>query len=360
MYRPLLCILALVAANTGFAQEENLADLPFPLWNVTPPLMDTDDPRATMEHPDGRLPIVMPPFDEHVRVDVPEVIPMATFEAIALRNNVLVLTSIEESLTVDTATWAAPIVAENVADALLNPRAATGLSVDARTRLGAHRAELETVPGLYIQDSAEDSEYVWLASNRGLYCLARSELLYHESYGVGGPLATNVTSVAIDSKGALWTGSPVGLGVRDADGTWRAIRGRDGLPVESVTAIAIDASDRIWIGTRNGLINYRPYETGRQWFYREGPRYLPNNVILDVALSEDGKSIFTATEGGLGQLQIKTTTLLERANTIETRLNQHHRRQGLVAAAHLSDPEDPDSWTISDDDNDGILDELEG
>ena len=34
------------------------------------------------------------------------------------------------------------------------------------------------------------------------------------------------------------------------------------------------ADDRLWIGTTDGLIHYRPYEEGRQWFYREGERYL--------------------------------------------------------------------------------------
>lgn len=333
---------------------EDLSELPFPVWNVVPPLTYKHDVAIVESRPADRLPIVVPPFEEHVRSTVPDTIPVAPIDAVTLQKNSLVLGTGNKTLTIDTSTWAPPASAEAVPDTLLSPRVAMGLSVDGRTRLAAHRAALEAEAGLRILDSAEDSEYVWLATNRGLYCLTRNELQFHPEYGVGGPLATHVTAVSIDSRGALWTGSPLGLGVRDIDGTWRAIRGRDGLPVESITAIAVDANDRLWIGTSHGLVHYRPYESGRQWFYREGLRYLPGNLIHDVAVTPEGRTIFTATDAGLGRLDIVTTTLLERATTIEERLNKHHRRLGMVAASTLADKEDPDSWTIRDDDNDGL------
>jgi hypothetical protein len=346
-----LCLLSvLVAPSHG----EDLSKLPFPLSNVVPPLADTDDPLAEDEKPDDRLPIVVPPFDEHVRGTVPESLTAEPLEALSVQGGTLVLGTGKATRTVDLTTWSAPATAESVPDVLLATRVAMDLSVDARTRLAAHRDTLAAVEGLRIQDSVEDAEYVWLASNMGLYALARNELQRHGSYGTGGPLATDVTALAIDGRGALWTGSPVGLGVRDADGSWRAVRGRDGLPVEEITAIEVDANDRLWIGTQNGLIHYRPYDGGRQWFYREGLRYLPHNVVRDVGISADGKSIYTATEAGLGRLNIVATTLLERAETIEHVLNQRHRRRGLVASARLTDPADMESWDISDNDNDGL------
>lgn len=355
MHRVLLTVtLSLLVASPGLATAEDLSELPFPVLNVVPPLIDGDDPRSTIEHPADRLPIVVPPFEEHVRGTVPDTVATMAIDAVSLQKDTLVLGVGGKTLTFDTATWAAPATADAVADGLLAPRVAMRLSVDARTRLAAHRATLQALPGLRIVDSVEDAEYVWLATNRGLYCLARNELELHPSYGVGGPLASDVTALAIDSRGALWTGSPVGLGVRDADGTWRAIRGKDGLPVEDVTALRVDGNDRLWIGTSHGLIHYRPYESGRQWFYREGRRYLPDNNIRDLSISADGKTIYTATNGGLGLLDTITTTLLERAETIEQTLNKRHRRMGLVASATLRDEKDPDSWEIRDNDNDGL------
>ncbi len=346
--------LGLVVSIAGGASAENLADLPFPVWNVTPPLISKDDPRTTIEHPENRLPIVVAPFEEHVRKPVPDTIPAEPIDAIALQKGTMSLSVMGKTLTVDTTTWSLPAIADAIPDSLLAPKVAMHLSVDARTRLATHHEALQKQPGLRVVDSAEDSEYVWLATNWGLYCLTRNELIRHPNYGVGGPLATEVTAVAIDSRGALWTGSPMGIGVRDADGTWRAIRGRDGLPVEDITAIKVDSNDRLWIGTRHGLIHYRPYDTGRQWYYREGLRYIPNNVVNDIAIGNDGKSIYTATNLGLGQLDIVTTTLEERANTIEALLNKRHRRLGLVVAADLKDPKDPDSLDLPDNDNDGL------
>jgi len=346
--------LGLSAALAGTAPGENLADLPFPIWNVVPPLIDTDDPRSTFEHPADRLPIVVAPFEEHVRAPVPAAAAGDPADAVQLRRDTLVVGMGGKALTFDTATWATPATADTESDALLAPRVAMRLSVNARTRLAAHRADLQAEPGLRIQDSVEDTEYVWLATNRGLYCLTRNQLEFHPAYGAGGPLATDVTAVAIDSKGALWTGSPVGLGVRDVNGTWRAIRGRDGLPVEDITAIEADGKDRLWIGTSHGLIHYRPYESGRQWYYREGPRYLPDNTIRDLSVSADGKTIYTATRAGLGRLDITQTTLLERAETLERQVNKRHRRQGLVADAVVDDPMNPTRWEIPDDDNDGL------
>ena len=145
------------------------------------------------------------------------------------------------------------------------------------------------------------------------------------------------------------------MSVREKDGKWRAIRGRDGLPFEDLTAIAIDDSGQLWIGTTRGLIHYRPDAKDRQWFYRAGERYLPNDIINDVAISADGRTIYTATEGGLGRLDLVTTTLLEKAETIERVLNQRHRRMGLVSSCKLDDPHQPDlGGEISDKDNDGL------
>ncbi len=78
-----------------------------------------------------------------------------------------------------------------------------------------------------------------------------------------------------------------------------------------------------------GLIHYRPNAKGRRWFYRAGERYLPDDHIFDVALADDGLTIYSATQGGLGRLDLVTTTLLEKAETNRRVLNQRHRRLGI-------------------------------
>ena len=173
----------------------------------------------------------------------------------------------------------------------------------------------------------------------------------HESYGVDGPLATRITALAADSKGVLWVGTPLGLSRCDAAGSWTHKQGKDGLPCEDVTALSVDAADCLWIGTSKGAILYKPDATGRQWFYRAGPRYLPGDYVKSIALDPSGKSVYFLTDAGLGKIDLVETTLLERARTIERRVNERHRRLGLVAACRLNKD---GTHTISDYDNDGL------
>jgi len=198
----------------------------------------------------------------------------------------------------------------------------------------------------------------WTGSERGL---SRRRLTptpgrrqRHAHYGEQGPLATHITALAADSRGALWVGTPLGLSRLAPDGSWTHLRGKQGLPCEAVTALAIDGRDRLWIGTERGAVHYRPYETPRQWFYRAGQRYLPDDRVLDVAVTRDGRTVYLATAGGLGRIDLVTTTLEEKARTIERRLNKRHRRTGLVADCLLDDPHHPTSHRIPDNDNDGL------
>jgi len=196
----------------------------------------------------------------------------------------------------------------------------------------------------------------WYGTDTGLY---RQEgnagpCLRHGSYGVDGPLATRVTALARDSKSTLWIGTPLGLSLLKPDGVWTSIRGKDGLPYEDVTALAIDEKDRVWIGTTKGAILYLPYEQGRKWFYRQGPRYLPGDHVRSIALAPGGAEAYFLTDKGVGRISSVTTTLEEKAKTIEARVNERHRRLGLVADCDLDDARNPTTHTIGDNDNDGL------
>src|SRR5262249_45062370 len=129
--------------------------------------------------------------------------------------------------------------------------------------------------------------------------------------------------------------------------------GRDGLPVEDVTALAIDGMDNVWIGTSKGAVLHRPYATTRKWFYRQGPRYLPGDHVKAITLSPAGMPAYFLTDPGVGRLDEVTTTLEQKAQTIERRVNERHRRFGLVADCLLDKAVKPTSRTISDNDNHG-------
>lgn len=196
----------------------------------------------------------------------------------------------------------------------------------------------------------------WFGTDHGLYFRSQpgSAVLRHEDYGVDGPLATRITALAQDSRGVLWVGTPLGLSLHGADGKWRNIRGREGLPVEDITALAIDRQDNVWIGTSKGAILYRPYGDGRRWFYRQGPRYLPGDRVRAIALAAEGMPAYFLTDRGVGRIDFVTTTLEQKARTIERLVNERHRRLGLVADCTLNDARKPTSHTIGDNDNDGL------
>ena len=199
-------------------------------------------------------------------------------------------------------------------------------------------------------------EKIWIGTKKGLYVLDHDSkrARRYPDYGINGPLATEITDLAVDSKGCLWVGTPIGLSCLKPDGSWYAICGKDGLPVEKITALCTDKNDNLWIGTTEGAVLYLPYVDGRQWFYRAGKRYLINDTIIDVATSPDGMLVYFQTGQGLSKIKGVNQTLKQRAEVIENRLNERHRRLGMVAACLLDDVENPTTCTIGDNDNDGL------
>ena len=204
-----------------------------------------------------------------------------------------------------------------------------------------------------ITSFVERNRVVWIGTKRGLYTYNEDseEISKHESYGVNGPLSTHIADIALDSKGTLWIGTPIGLSLLRADDSWISIRGTDGLPVEEVTSLAIDKNDRIWIGTTQGVILYTPYEEGRQWYYRAGKRYLINDAISDIELTDESMPVYFNTSEGISKIDAVKRTLAQKANIIESRMTKWHRRLGMIAGCSLDDAENP---TSRDNDNDGL------
>ena len=218
--------------------------------------------------------------------------------------------------------------------------------------------ELPEVGGTWegLTSSAKQGDVTLVGTTKGLYRLEPgvTQPIRHQSYGVDGPLATEITALAVDSRGTLWVGTPIGLSRLDPDGTWNHIRGRDGLPVESITGLSAGPMDSLWVGTTHGAVLYLPYADGRQWFYRAGRRYLLGDHVEAIHIEPEGFPVYFRTEGGISRLDGVEMTLRKRADAIEDRLNTFHRRFGLVAASTLDDAEHPTKSYIIDDDNDGL------
>lgn len=317
----LAILLGTAAHSFGSEKFSALLGADVPLANVVGPLERLGTPK--------QLPIVVQPFIEHVRENVPG----------APTNGVRSLRFDETgSLIVTT-------------DSAAFRRRGDGHWEESAAR---PLAPPESPPGVEITAWVRARSGTWLASNSGLYFVTNQKAATkHEHYGVDGPLTTRLTALAVDSKDSLWLGTPLGLSVRSSDAKWRQIRGREGLPVEDVTALSVDKNDNVWIGTSQGAVFYQPEAPGRKWFYRAGRRYLPDDRVLSVACGPDGTPYF-ATSVGVSRIALKKTTLLEKARAIEKRVNERHRRFGLVAECLLNDAENPTAHSIGDNDNDGL------
>ena len=205
--------------------------------------------------------------------------------------------------------------------------------VGTRVKDGVWRQTEEATPagvrGEVTTEAVQQGGRDWIGTATGLFArTVGSEERYerHPHYGVSGPVASAISGMAVDSRDVLWVVTPAGLSRRDSSGRWQRLRGRDGLPWDELTSIAIDASDRMWIGSTRGLIHYRPYAQGRQWFYRAGPRYLPDDHVLDVRLSADGRSVLAWTDAGMGRVDEVPRTLGSKAAYLQDRLEERHRR----------------------------------
>lgn len=328
-----------------------------PLSNVVPPLLASEHlVRNPAKSPPWELPIVVAPFEEHVRnFDVQDPGNDAALALIAdSEGNLVAATASGIRTMAPDGAWivwgeSTTVPEDPVAARLLLERHTGQISKESWKRLRPI-IQRRTASAYAIH-----GDVIWFADARGLYRIdpgSRPER--HPYYGVNGPASTTITGLDVDSQGTLWVGTTNGLSLRRHDGAWTTLKGRDGLPIESITSLDVDNRDRLWIGTTHGLVHYRPYEPGRQWFYRAGARYLPGDNVRAVVALPDGVSVYTVTDRGLGRLDTAMTTLLERAQTIERLVNERHRRLGLVAACNLDNAVHPTSHTIHDNDNDGL------
>lgn len=348
-----LVVCGALISTGAFARDESVLGADFKLRNMV------SMPRRSAEP--KNLPIKVPPFDQHVNGGL---LPLPNGqEALAVRvagANVFALAQGALFKLAESGKWVqAPIASTGPAFDSLAPTVqlallAAGSGKDA----GSARPNIATrglEEGARVAAVASIGPVQWLGTNFALYSRrGTGDAVRHRSYGVDGPVSSRITALAADTKNRLWTGTPAGISVLEPNGEWRHIRGREGLPYEDVTALAVDLNDDLWIGTTRGVIHYRPNSEGRQWYYRAGKRYLPDDRVNDLAVSDDGRTLYVATSAGVSTIKVTTTTLLAKANTIEKRVNERHRRRGLVAASRFQTLEDTSNYSISDNDNDGL------
>lgn len=125
------------------------------------------------------------------------------------------------------------------------------------------------------------------------------------------------------------------------------LNGKDGLPYEDVTCFAQGFDGELWIGTTWGAIRY--LKDG-SFHYFAGERWLPNDYVNDISVFD--KTVYIATDGGLGILEYEPFTLQKKAALYERRIEEWgHKRLGFINRLSRSSTDAP--WIRSITDNDG-------
>ena len=165
----------------------------------------------------------------------------------------------------------------------------------------------------------------------------------------------NVRGVAFDTRGRLWFASPQGVGRLDED--WTLFTGTEGLPYNDFTTMAAGEDGVAWFGTRMGAIRY----DGDSWEYREGQRWVPNDVVNGIAVSPEGNA-WIATPAGLSLIERRPMTLAEKATFYENQIDALHRRTPweYVLEVSVAKPGTTNQFTQSDSDNDGLWTSMYG
>jgi sugar lactone lactonase YvrE len=158
----------------------------------------------------------------------------------------------------------------------------------------------------------------------------------------------NVSAVVFDSKGRLWFGSDLGVGVLDGN-AWHLYTGDEGLPYDHFTCATVGENGAVWFGTERGAIRF----DGDHWSYRASLRWLPDDYVNDIAVEPDG-SAWIATRGGISHILRGSMTLESKAAYFTNQVETRHNRDGYITNWRLERRGDVTNAVPGITDNDGL------
>jgi hypothetical protein len=137
---------------------------------------------------------------------------------------------------------------------------------------------------------------------------------------------------------------------------------REKIPVAHITCL-LPVTNGIWAGTPRGVF-FQKLEISSDSAapaLPEGPngiryyaskRWLADDEVVDLKLDSDG-GVLVLSRTGLNKIELKRSTLAEKADWFERRMRSRHIRFGLAGERRLTVPGDVTTSEIIDTDNDG-------
>lgn len=159
-----------------------------------------------------------------------------------------------------------------------------------------------------------------------------------------GEFPSRSTRDSLSDGAKLWVATGRGLGLLRGM-SMTALRGEQGLPWEDTTCLALGFTNDVWIGTTRGAVRM----AGAQFDYFAGQRWLPDDKINAIAIQ--GRTIYLATDGGVGIIEYQPYTLLKKAAYYERHLEEWgQKRLGFTHKLEWDDQLDEFVREVSDND----------
>lgn len=110
------------------------------------------------------------------------------------------------------------------------------------------------------------------------------------------------------------------------------------------TAVGSDGAK--WAAAARGV-----YRNGTEYF--AGKRYLPDDEVVALA-PDSSRGMWVRTRTGVSHIELRETTLEQKAALFEERVSRRHDRYGMTASSHLANSGDLSTNQLESSDNDGL------
>lgn len=141
--------------------------------------------------------------------------------------------------------------------------------------------------------------YIWFATNKGLF---RFDGQQYKSFGIADSLPDlNVTALAQDSLGRIWTAHGTGKISYFSEDRFHIFNPREGLSPSPVSDIMFDREGVLWFSTLNDGLYYFKNNRLHRLDEQEG---LPDLYVYDIEAGANG-SILAGTDGGMAICVLK-------------------------------------------------------
>lgn len=139
-----------------------------------------------------------------------------------------------------------------------------------------------------------------------------------------GTLPSRTVRDALAIGPALYLATDRGLGVLRGM-SLTSVRGPQGLPFEDLHCLARGFTNDLWMGTSRGAIRWH----GGRFDYFAGRRWIPAEQVNGIAV--EGRTVWLATDRGLGAIRYEPYTLAKKAAYYERHLEEWgQKRLGFV------------------------------